>query len=74
MDDFEIKIGKVKQSPSLMVVKVLDLMKVHQVLAVNKDLNRKRRSMKVVSPGFQSADDDKEFLVIDVIVLLSRDE
>ena len=41
---------------------------------VSEDLDGEEGSMKVVSPDFQGTDDCKEFVVIDVIVLFSRDE
>ena len=49
-------------------------MEVHQVLVVSEDLHEEGGAIEVVSSGFQSTDDGKEFLVIDVIVSFSRDE
>ena len=49
-------------------------MEVHQVLVVHKDLDGEGRSMEIMSPGLQGADDGKEFLVIDVVVLFHWDE
>ena len=43
-------------------------MEVGEVLMVSKDLYREWESMEVMSPGFQGADNSKEFSVIDVIV------
>ena len=74
MDDFKIKIGKVKQPPCLVMVEVLGLTEVHQVLVVSNDLDRERRAVEVVPPGLQGMDDCKEFLVVDDIVVLSWDE
>ena len=74
MDNLEIKICKVKQPPGLAVVEVLGWTEVHQVLMIGEDLDRERGPVEVVYPGFQSTDDSKEFLVVDVIVPLSRDE
>ena len=47
---------------------------VHQVLVVGEDLDREWRAMEVMPPGLQGMDDGKELLVIDIIVLLGRDE
>ena len=74
MDNFQIKICKVKQSLCLTTVKALGLAEVHQVFVVSKDLNREGGSVKVMSPGFQSTDDCEEFSVIDIIVSFSWDE
>ena len=74
VDDFQIKVCKVKQLPCLAAIEVLDLTEVHQVLAVSKDLDGERESMEVMLPGLQSMDDHKEFAIVDVVVLLGRDE
>ena len=70
VDDFEIKISKVKQLPSLTAVEILDLLNVCQVLVVCKDLDAEGRPMEMVSPEFQHMNDGKEFLIVDVIVPL----
>ena len=57
-----------------MAVEVLDLMEIHQVLVICKDLDGERGSMEVVSPGFQGTDDGEEFPIIDVVILFSRDK
>ena len=49
-------------------------MEVRQVLVVGKDLDGERRSMEVVPPRLQDADDSKELSVVDVIVALYRDK
>ena len=74
MDDFEVKISKVEQPSCLVTIEVLCLTEVHQVLVIGEDLYRKGGAVKIVPPGLQSADDGKEFTVIDVIVSFSRDE
>ena len=51
MDDFEVKISKVKQPPCLATVKILGLTEVSQVFVVSEDLDGKRGSMEVVLPG-----------------------
>ena len=66
VDDFEIKICKVKQP--------LHLTEVCQVLVICKDLDGEGGSIEVMPPGFQSMDDYKELLVIDVVILFSWDE
>ena len=57
MNDFQIEVCEIKEPPSLSTVEVLDLMEVHQVFVVSKDLDREWRSMEVVPPGLQSMDD-----------------
>ena len=74
VNDFQIEVCKVKQPSSLMVVKVLGLMEVHQVFVVGEDLDREGGSMEIVPPGLQGMYDCEEFLVIDVIVLFCWDE
>ena len=70
MDDFQVKICKVKQPLGLAMIEVLCLTEVCQVLVICRDLDREGGSMEIVSPGFWSADDCKEFPIIDIIVLL----
>ena len=55
-------------------VEVLDLMEVHQVLVVSKDLDGEREAMEVVSPGLQGTDYSKKFPVLDIIVSFDSDE
>ena len=49
-------------------------MEVHQVLVVSEDLDREGGPVEMMPPGFQGVYDCKEFLIIDVIVLLCWDE
>ena len=74
MDDFEIKVCKVKQPPCLSTVEILCLMEVRQVLVVGKDLDGERGSVEVVPPRLQGTDNGKEFSVVDVVVMLCWDE
>ena len=74
MDDFEVKIGRVEQPACLSTVEVLCLTEIHKVLVVCKDLDEEGGSMEIMSPGFQGVNDGEQLLVIDVIVLFSRDE
>ena len=74
MDDFEVKISKIKQPSCLVMIEVLHLMEVCQVLVISEDLNGKGGAMEIVSPGLQSMDDCKEFPVVDVVVPFCRDE
>ena len=55
-------------------VECLGLAEIGKVLVVSEDLHRKGRAMKIVAPGFQGADNSKEFMVIDVVVPLSGGE
>ena len=41
---------------------------------IGKDLYGNRGSMEIVPPGFQGANDGKEFSVIDVVVAFCRRE
>ena len=74
MDNFEIKVSKVKQLSCLLTVEVLGLTEVYQVLMVCKDLDGEWRSVKAMPLGLQSADDSEELPVIDVIVSFCRDD
>ena len=74
MDDLEIKVHKVEQSPCLSVIKILGLTEVCQVLVICEDLDGEGRPVEVVPLGLQCVDDCEELLVIDVIVLFSWDE
>ena len=51
------------------MVEVLSLTEVHQVLVISKHLDGKGGAVEVMPPGLQGADDGKEFLVIDIIIL-----
>ena len=45
---------------------------VGKIVMICPDFKRNRVSFKVMSEGFKGTNDGKEFLVMDVIVLLSR--
>lgn len=68
MDHFQIEVGKVKKSVSFLPVKSLELAKVSEIFMIGENLYGKRRSMKVMSLGFQGVDDGEEFVVIEVII------
>ena len=51
MDNFEIKVSKVKQPLCLLTVEVLSLTEVHQVLMVCEDLNGEWGSVDAMPPG-----------------------
>jgi len=53
----------------LLAIQGLGLSEVGKIFMVGEDLNREGGAMEVVSPGFEGADDGKEFSVIDIIVL-----
>ena len=74
MDDFEIKIGEVKQPSRLATIEVLCLTEVCQILVVSKDLDGEWGSMEVVSPRLQGTDDCEELSVVDVVIAFSWDE
>ena len=74
MDHFQIKVGKVNKPLGLSMIEGLGRVEVGKVFMVSKDLHGKWGSMEVVSPGFQGADDGKEFSVIDVVVSFSWGE
>ena len=50
MDNFQVKVGQVKEPSDLTSVQFLGLMEVCQVLVVGKYLYWKRRTVKVVLP------------------------
>ena len=68
MDYFQVEVGEVDKPSGLLTVEGLRGAEVGKVFVVSKDLNGKKGSVEVVSPGFQGTDDGKEFSVIDVIV------
>ena len=74
MDHFEIKVSEVNEPLCLMTVECLGLSKVGEVLVISEHLHQKERSMEVMSPGFQGADDSEEFSVVDIIVSFCRGE
>ena len=74
MDHLEVKVSEVDEPSCLLAIERLGLAEVGKILVVCENLYRERRAMEVVMPGFQGADDHKEFLVIDVVVSFSRRE
>ena len=74
MDHFQVEVGKVDEPSGLSTVECLGGVEVGEALVVCTDLYRKWGAMKVMLPGFQSADDGEEFSVIDVIVPFSWGE
>ena len=70
MDHFEVKVGEVNEPVCLLMIKRLGLADVGEILVISEKLNRKRGTMKAMSPRFQGMDNGKEFAVIDVIVPL----
>ena len=73
MDDFEIKISKVKRTSHLLMVEVLGLIEVHQVLVVSEDLDGEGGSVEVMSPELQGMDDCEKFSVVNVVVMFGWD-
>ena len=74
MDHFKIKVGKVDEPARLPAIQHLGLTEIGEIFVVREDLHWERRAMEVMAPRFQSADDGKEFSVIDVVVLLCGGE
>ena len=74
MDHFEVEVGKVKKPARLAGVERLGLVEVGEVFMICEDLHRKGGAMEVVAPGFQGANDCKEFSVIDVIIMFGGGE
>ena len=52
----------------------MGLTEIGQVFVVGEDLYREGGTVKIVAPGFQGANDRKEFPVIDVVIALGRGE
>ena len=50
MDNFQVKVGQVKEPSGLVSVQFLGLIEICQVLVVGEHLYQKGRTMKVVSP------------------------
>ena len=52
----------------LLAIQGLGLSEVGKIFVVSKDLDRKGGAVKIVSKGFESANNGEEFAVIDVVV------
>ena len=74
MDDLQVEVCKIKQSPCLAVVEILGLVEVCQVFVVCKDLDGEGRSVEVVPSGLQGTDDGKELPVVDVVISFCWDK
>ena len=74
MDHFEVKVGEVDKPARLSSIKRLGLSKVGEVFVVSEDLHREGGAVKIVAPGFQGANDSKEFAIIDIVVSFCRGE
>ena len=74
MDDFEVKISKVKQPSCLTTIEVLCLTEIRQVLVVSEDLDGEGGAMEVMPPGLQGMDDCEELSVVDIVVAFRRNE
>ena len=57
MDHIEIKVCKIKKPVSLVMIQVLGLVKVCQVLMISENLDGKGRTLEIIFPGLESADD-----------------
>ena len=68
MDHFQVEVSEVDEPMGLLMVKGLGGTEVGEVLMVGEDLDGKWGSVEVMSLGFQSSDDNKEFFVIDIVV------
>ena len=74
MDHFEVEVSEVNEPACLAAVKRLGLTEVGEVFVISEYLHRKGRTMEIVAPGFQGANDGEEFAVVDVIVALGGGE
>jgi hypothetical protein len=74
MGNLKIKVGEVKKPTGLMMIQMLGTTEVGEVLVICKNLDRKRGTVKVLTPDFEGPNDCKEFPIIDVIVAFGGDE
>ena len=74
VDHLEVKVSKVNKPTCLAAVKHLRLTKIGKILMIGEDLHRERGAVEVVAPGFQGANDSKEFAIIYVVVAFSGRE
>ena len=74
VDHLEVKVSKVNKPTCLAAVKRLRLTKIGKILMIGEDLHRERGAVEVVAPGFQGANDSKEFAIIYVVVAFSGRE
>ena len=74
MNNFQVKIGQVKEPSGLAFVQFLGLTEICQVLVVGKHLYWERRTKEIVSSRFQGSDNSQEFPIVNVIVLFCSNE
>ena len=74
MDHFQVNVSKVDEPACLVAIERLGLVEIGKVLVVSEDLHREGGAMKIVAPGFQGADNSKEFSVVDIVVPLGGGE
>ena len=68
MDHLKVKVGEINEPARL------GLAKIGKVFVVGEDLYGEGGTMEIVAPGFQGANNGKEFAVIDIVVPLGGGE
>lgn len=72
MNQFIVKLTEGKGPSCLLSVELLCRLPVGEIAVVQLDCQLMRTSKEVVLPGLQSAYDTEEFLVVNLVVALSR--
>ena len=49
-------------------------MEIGKILVVGEDLHGEEGTMEIMAPGFQGANDGKEFAIIDIVIPLGGGE
>ena len=74
MDHFEVKVSEVNEPACLAAVKCLGLTEIGQVLVVGEDLYWEGGAVEIVAPRLQGTNNSEEFVVVDVVIVLSGGE
>ena len=66
----EVEIGNVKEPAGLATIQTLGGTEEGKVFMICENLDGKGRSMEVMTSGFESTDNGKEFPIVNVIIAL----
>ena len=68
----KVELRQVEQPPGLAAIQIARLSEVSQVFVVCEDLDRGGGAEEIVAPGIEGSHDSEQFLIVDVVVALSR--
>ena len=66
----EVEIGNVKEPAGLATIQTLGGTEEGKVFMICENLDGKGRSMEVMTSGFESTDNGKEFPIVNVVIVL----